>query len=557
MRARSFMRLRVLRHLPSWMRRGRRRRATLLHELNEGPCGLAGVLFEQSGTGLAAIDRAGRLLRSNAALQEMAGATDLPPGMAAAALFGAGEQDREGTMAELTPALHGHAPRPAFATTLRGTGAAVSVTVTTLREVDGGLCGALLRVSDISAQRELEGQLAQAQKLQAVGQLAGGIAHDFNNLLTAILGAAETVATCSGLPTEVAEDVAQIRTSAVRGGQLVRQLLAFGRQQQLQPQVLALNDVVRDLGGLLRRLIGSHVRLELDLEEGTRQIRADPTQLDQVLVNLVVNARDAMPEGGLLTVRTRHRTLHRVQSRGAELIPPGRYVMIEVEDSGIGIPPEILPQIFDPFFTTRRESGGTGLGLSTVHGIVRQSDGFLEVDSVVGQGTRFRIYLPRWDDRTEVVIPEPPASGQGVTARPSNDVADATRGTVLLVDDEEPVRRLAERALSRAGWRVLTADSGEAALAALQAHGPAGVCGVVTDMVMPGMDGVEVLRAIRAQVGLPQLPALLMSGYAEASLREALAGESNVSFLAKPYALRELVDAFEAVIDPAAMPAAA
>jgi two-component system cell cycle sensor histidine kinase/response regulator CckA len=215
--------------------------------------------------------------------------------------------------------------------------------------------------------------------------------------------------------------------------------------------------------------------------------------------------------------------------------------MIEVADTGWGIPPNVLPRIFDPFFTTRREAGGTGLGLSTVHGIVRQSDGFLEVDSQPGEGARIRVYLPRWDDLA-VSIPSPPLHAEPPHA------AGSGQGTVLLVDDDEPVRRLAERALSRAGFAVIAADSGEAALAALAAHAASGLVGIVTDMVMHGMDGVQVVRAARALLGARDLPALLMSGYAEASLRDALASEGNVAFLAKPYALRELVEAFAAVV---------
>ncbi len=532
-----------------WRRRvggGRPRGAATNHgsvltELGREPGGLAAALFEQPGIGFVAIDRAACVVRANAAAQMLAGASpDIAPGAPVHALFA--ESERAMAAAEIAACLRGQPSRPVFGLVLRG-GATVGVSAVALRDVDGPVAGALLRLTDLSAQRELEIQLAQAQKLQAVGQLAGGIAHDFNNLLTAILGAAESVAADPALPGDMAEDVAQIHASAGRGAALVRQLLAFGRQQTLQPVSLALNDVVVDISGLLRRLLGSQIRLEVELEQPGGHVRADPTQLDQVLVNLAVNARDAMPMGGVLTVRTGHETLLRTRTSGAEAIPPGRYLMVEVADTGIGIPREILPRLFEPFFTTRRERGGTGLGLSTVHGIVRQSDGFLDVESAPGRGTSFRVFLPRADDRA-MSIPDPPVPG---TAPP---VGRVERGTVLLVDDEAPVRRLAERALARAGWDVLAAESGEQALALLAERGVQRLVGLVTDMAMHGMDGIEVLRAVRASMKQADLPALLISGYARAALRDALGGEEGVTFLAKPYALGELVDAFAALALP-------
>jgi two-component system cell cycle sensor histidine kinase/response regulator CckA len=252
-------------------------------------------------------------------------------------------------------------------------------------------------------------------------------------------------------------------------------------------------------------------------------------------VNLAVNARDAMPEGGTLTLRTGHMTLYRPLVSGAETIPPGRYVMIEVSDTGVGIPEDLLSRIFDPFFTTKRERGGHGLGLSTVHGIVRQSGGFLAVESEVGQGTRFRIYLPRWDEQDAVDIPTVPVAAPPPEAR----TPEAARQTILLVEDEEPVRRLAERSFRRRGWEVLAADSGEAALALLDATNTP-ISAIVTDMVMPGMDGAALLRAVRARPGMERVPAVLVSGYADEGLRKELES-SRTSFLPKPYMPQELV----------------
>ena len=414
-----------------------------------------------------------------------------------------------------------------------------------LREADESVSGVILQLNDITAQRRLEAQLTHSQKLQAVGQLAGGIAHDFNNLLTAVMGAAEDALTRVRLDAETLEDLEQIRSSAERGAALVRQLLAFGRQQTLQPRPVVINAAVESLSGLLRRLLGSTIRLELQLEEPGRTVRVDPTQLDQVLVNLAVNARDAMADGGQLTLRTGHITLYRSLVRGDETIPPGRYVMVEVQDTGVGIPPEVLPRIFDPFFTTRRDRGGSGLGLSTVHGIIRQSDGFLAVDSLVGKGTRVRIYLPRHDG-DEMMIPQSPAvtvdtDPPGLEPEPLR--AKPGGRTVLLVDDEEGVRRLAVRALSKAGWTVLHAGSGDAALTMLSDRASdAPIDAIVSDVIMPGMDGVTLVRAVRMLY--PSLPAILASGYAEDAVHGDLATEA-ITFVPKPYKLKALIAALQ------------
>ena len=311
---------------------------------------------------------------------------------------------------------------------------------------------------------------------------------------------------------------------------------------------MSINDAVEKLTGLLRRLLGSTIRLELELEHPGRTVRVDPTQLDQVLVNLAVNARDAMSEGGQLTLRTGHITLYRALIRGEETIPPGRYVMVEVQDTGTGIPPEVLPRIFDPFFTTRRERGGSGLGLSTVHGIIRQSDGFLAVDSLLGKGTRIRIYLPRHDGDV-VAIPKLPAAetapAAAVEPPPTVAAPPPPPGgrTILLVDDEDGVRRLAARALTKDGWTVLSAESGEAALALLAEQGDgAKLCAVLSDVVMPGMDGPALVRAVRSLH--PGMPAILASGYAEEAVRGDLAAE-DIAFLPKPYTLKTMLAVVE------------
>ncbi|MBV9735114.1 MAG: response regulator [Acidisphaera sp.] len=543
----------------------------LIEQLARPPDALMEVLFQGAGTGVLIIDGAGRIVRANDALRQMLSRhADLSPGQPALAIFARAE--REEVSDELLPVLEGRRPARGFSTRLEKEGeSSVDVAQVVLREADGTISGMILRLSDTTVQKRLEAQLSQSQKLQAVGQLAGGIAHDFNNLLTAMIGAADFVAARPGIDAETLEDVGQIRRSAERGAALVRQLLAFGRQQRLQPKVIAINEAIRDLSSLLSRLLGGKVKLELDLEEPGRMVRVDPTQLDQVLVNLAVNARDAMPEGGTLTLRSGHITLFRALTRGQETIPPGRYVMIEVQDTGAGIPPEVLPRIFDPFFTTKRERGGSGLGLSTVHGIIRQSDGFLAVESHVGRGTRLRVYLPRHDGAEAVTIPRAPgarpapeltpalAAETPEPAAPVRVAADAAPvRAALLVDDEDPVRRLAERALRQRGWRVLAADSAEAALQALEAKAAAGeqpdLSVLITDVVMPGMDGPALVRRVRER--WPGLPAILVSGYSEETLRRDLNAE-DMDFLAKPYTLKELIAKAEQVIAaaPAAEPA--
>lgn len=510
------------------------------------------LLFEEPSAGRLIADRHGRLLRTSEMLRRMAGPTlDLSPGTPLLLLFAAAERDA--AWAALGPVLRGQAGgSPCRGVTVRLAAGApepatVVVTAAAIREANGAASGALLSLRDVSEQTRLEAQLAHAQRLQAAGQLAGGVAHDFNNLLTAILGAADALAAQDGLAPDTREEIAQIRASAVRGSALTRHLLAFGRRQMLQPRALAVNDVLTGMAALLRRLLGSRVRLDLALERPGPSVRADPTALDQVLLNLAVNARDAMPEGGTLTLRSGHITLHRPLLREAETIPPGRYVMIEVQDTGIGIAPDILPHIFEPFFTTRREQGGSGLGLATVHGIVRQSDGFLGVESTPGLGTRVRVYLPR-RDAEETAIPSLPAPAAPAPA-PAAAAAGAPAGLLLLVDDEPSVRRVAARALLRHGWQVMAAESAEAALALLDGAVPPPLAAVVTDLVMPGQDGAALVRAVRLRLGRPDLPAILVSGYAAEDVRRDLAapGTTATTFLAKPYDTADLVARLRAV----------
>ncbi len=451
-----------------------------------------------------------------------------------------------------------------------------------------GRVAGVLRLTSCAREHELEERLGQAQRLHEVGELAGGIAHDFNNLLTAILGAVEDL-TAHAAERDL-EDLAQIRASAGRGAQLVRQILAFGQRQTMLPRVLVLDEAVTQAAQLLRRLLGRHVALELDLQAPSRRVLMDATQLDQVLVNLAVNARNAMSGGGTLRIATGWRMVLAGDGHEADALPPGRYATIEVSDTGGGIPPEVLPRIFDPFFTTRRGQGGTGLGLSMVQGIVAQSGGTLSVHSVLGEGTRFCITLPRYEGAAAPVparphsLLEPPArreaardtepkliglaqaeqveasnvgkaglageaarAGGIVRAGKAGGVDEVRRagevGRVLLVDDDDAIRRLAKRTLSRAGWSVIEADGAEAALAVdLEA-----IDCVVSDVSMPGMDGPSLVRTLRESRA--NLPALLISGYADAEQRRSLAVE-DIAFLAKPFAMAELSGTVARLLPP-------
>jgi two-component system cell cycle sensor histidine kinase/response regulator CckA len=476
------------------------------------------LLLEQTGGAAVLVDSDGRLAAWNRDFATLAGPTlPLRQGMEAAALV-------------LERAAFAASDAGAF-TLANAAATAVSIEAMPLPAPPGGEEGRLLRISARAAPAA-EAALAGAERQRAVGALAGGIAHDFNNLLGAISCGAEA-ALARQPAAEVAAELQQILDAAGRGAALVRQILAFARQQALQPRAIPLNAAVTGIAGLLRRVLGAGVALELDLEEPGRLVLVDPSQLDQVVVNLAVNARDAMPEGGVLRIATRDALLLRPEPMGTETIPPGRYVLLEVSDTGRGIPPDILPRIFEPFFTTRREKGGSGLGLSTVLGILRQSGGHVAVESTPGQGTRFRIWLPRHEGPAE---PAPPAPAP--TALPSG------AGLVLLAEDEAMLRRLAELALERAGFTVIAAESGEELLERIE-PGAVVPALLVSDMVMPGMDGLALAEALRAR--WPRLPVLLTSGYAEAALGRDLAAD-GVRLMSKPYALKDLVAAAEGVL---------
>jgi two-component system cell cycle sensor histidine kinase/response regulator CckA len=407
--------------------------------------------------------------------------------------------------------------------------------VTLSRFDEGGRPGALAVLNDATRLKTLEEQFAQSQKMQAIGQLAGGIAHDFNNLLTAIAGHCDLLLLRHGPEAPDFADLEQIRQNANRAAALVGQLLAFSRKQTLKPERLDLEDVLSDLTHLLNRLVVE--RVELRLEHLGRQtgrplgtIRADRRQLEQVLINLAVNARDAMPAGGSILIQTEPVTLGEPLRRDRASVPAGDYSVVRVIDRGSGIAPEHLQKIFEPFFTTKRVGEGTGLGLSMVYGIVKQSGGFIFVDSTLGEGATFSLYFPVYEGEA---VEEPGASDARRTTLRQGD------GVVLLVEDEAPVRAFAGRALRLRGYTVLEAADAEEALSLLDDPGLE-VDVFVTDVVMPGMDGPSWVR--QARETRPNARVVFMSGYAEDSLSEEQARIPNSVFLPKPFSLNQLAE---------------
>jgi len=383
--------------------------------------------------------------------------------------------------------------------------------------------------------RRTEEQLFRAQKMEAIGRLAGGIAHDFNNLLTAITGHTELLLEALQPGDPLREDAEETRKAADRAAALTRQLLAFSRQQRLAPRVLDPNELVANMDKMLRRLIGEDVELRTLLAPQLGAVKADPGQLEQVIMNLAVNARDAMPGGGKLTIETANAELDASYARAHESVRPGPYIMLALTDTGSGMTEEVKARMFEPFFTTKEAGKGTGLGLATVYGIVKQSSGYIWVYSEVGKGTTFKVYLPRVAEPAETLAAAPRAP------KPRGGTE-----TVLLVEDEELVRALARRTLARAGYQVLEASNGGEALLALERHqGPVHL--MVTDVVMPGLNGREL--AARLKPLRPEMKVLYVSGYTDRAIAHQGVLEPGVAFLEKPFAPDGLARKVREVLD--------
>ena len=398
-----------------------------------------------------------------------------------------------------------------------------------------GEAAVLLSLKDNSEESKLKRQVAQATKMQAIGQLAGGVAHDFNNILTAIIGHCDLMLMRHTPGDSDYDDIQQIKSNRNRAAGLTRQLLAFSRQQTLRPQVLQLPDIVADVSNLLNRLLGEKVKLSVSHGRNLGAVRADPGQLEQVIVNLAVNARDAMPQGGVVNIQTYAVPAAKVRDMRHEVLPVSDYTALRVSDTGVGIAPDLLSKIFEPFFTTKDVGKGTGLGLSTVYGIVKQSGGFIFAESEPGQGASFVIYLPVYASVGKTPAPEKTRS-----ADKRSEVWGT--GTILLVEDEDMVRTVAERALTRQGYTVLTASDGELGLEMLATTTASGghIDLLISDVVMPNMDGPTMVT--QARQTHPTLPVLFMSGYAEEQLRKSI-DIANVNFLPKPFSVSQLAEA--------------
>lgn len=489
-------------------------------------------LYQDSPIGIVFVDLDGTIISQNAAFGQLMGASD-------ASLVGTSvtdivaREDKDEVQGALSKVVMGVGHGVHLDTRLNredGQEISVSLTATDVKDAEDDTTGLVLHFIDTTEHKNLEIQFTQSQKMQAVGQLAGGVAHDFNNLLTAMIGFSDLLLARRGPDDPDFADIMQIKQNANRATNLVRQLLAFSRKQKLEPEIVDVSEMLGDLSNLLGRLIGERVDLQMDHGRDLGVVLFDKGQFDQVIINLCVNARDAMPDGGKITIATRAVTFKQPTPKGHEIIPAGKYVSISVSDTGTGIAKENLDRIFEPFFSTKEVGAGTGLGLSTVYGIVHQTDGFIFVESAMGEGTSFIMYLPVQDV-------DPASVDEAAPAAPVQEGDLTGQGTVLLVEDEDAVRLFGSRALRNKGYEVLEATDGETALdiiAATDQH----IDIIISDVVMPGMDGHTLVNLARQE--LPGVKTILMSGYSEDVFRNGPDMDPSIAFLGKPFTLKTL-----------------
>ena len=497
--------------------------------------------FVDAPVGIALLDGHGRITEANDALRETTGLdADASTGSLFVDLLSASERDA--FTAWLDTAYNAETPpAPLEASFGEDEPVAVSLYVGRAEDVVADDQNLIVHVFDMTDQRRIEAQFFQSQKMEMVGQLAGGVAHDFNNLLTAMIGFCDLLLLRHTPRDQSFADIQQIKQNANRAANLVRQLLAFSRQQTLQPKVLDLTEVLSETSYLLRRLIGASIELKFYHGRDLWQTRADQGQLEQVVINLAVNARDAMAAGGTLTIRTGNVFSGDPRLRDYEGIPDGDYVLLEMQDTGTGILPEIAEKIFEPFFTTKEVGAGTGLGLATVYGIVKQSGGYVFVDSMTGEGAKFSIYLPRYREEEEQDAVAQSVPNEDRAARDLTGI-----GTVLLVEDEDAVRLFGARALRNKGYHVIEAKDGDGALELLngEVDGMATTIDgekidlLITDVFMPGVDGPTLVREVRDRY--PELKVIFISGYTEDTFRQKLGEGEKIEFLSKPFTLQQL-----------------
>ena len=506
--------------------------------------------FDHTPMAIATVDRSGAVVRANARFAKLAQSLSAD-GAANKSIFAAvNVRDRNLLVAAINQAAEGQGDIPPVEAMLDGAKERWGqFFVTAVEEGERETEAAIVYMLETTERRTLENQINQSQKMDMVGQLAGGIAHDFNNVLSAIMMANDFLLNAHKPTDPSFQDIMQIKQNATRAATLVRQLLAFSRRQTLRPQVLDLGDALSDLTMLLRRLIGEKVKLDLVHGRDLWPVKVDVSQFEQVIVNLAVNARDAMPDGGKLTVRTANVTSEGAARLSYKGMPAADYVRIDVADTGSGIAPDIVDKIFEPFFSTKEVGKGTGLGLSTVYGIVKQTGGFVYVDSETGKGTSFHIFLPR--HRPELEAQPEAVAANGAAREPSAEAkprADLTgQGTILLVEDEEGLRSLNARGLRSRGYSVIEASNGIEAMEALEQKNGA-VDLVVSDVVMPEMDGPTLLKTMRGRN--PDLKIIFVSGYAEDAFEKSLPENQQFAFLPKPFTLSQLVAAVKETMTP-------
>ncbi len=510
--------------------------------------------FHNTPMAIATVDKAGKIARTNGLFAQLFHGVPKGVGMQhedRSILSIVSERDRPAFEAAIRQAAEGQGDIAPVEAALAGEAERwAQFFVSAVEEEDGDAEAAIVYALETTDRRKLENQFAQSQKMDMVGKLAGGIAHDFNNVLSAIMMATDFLLNAHKPTDPSFQDIMQIKQNANRAAALVRQLLAFSRRQTLRPQVLDLGEALSDLTMLLRRLIGEKVVLEVVHGRDLWPVKVDISQFEQVIVNLAVNARDAMPEGGNLTVRTANVASEDSKNYPSKGMPAADYVLVEVSDTGIGIPPEIIEKIFEPFFSTKDVGKGTGLGLSTVYGIVKQTGGFVYVESEPGKGTTFRIFLPRYMPGADEVeaweLPEADSPAIAGALAATDQVLRTTatdltgQGTILLVEDEEGLRTLNARGLVSRGYTVLEAGNGVEAMEVLEKCG-GNVDLVVSDVVMPEMDGPTLLKEMRRRN--PELKIIFVSGYAEDAFEKHLPEHGQFAFLPKPFTLKQLVAA--------------
>ena len=499
------------------------------------------ALLESLEVGIVACDQNGIPTLFNRATREFHGLPEepLPPERWAEhlRLFRAdGKTPLEKEAIPLFRALQGEQVRNAELTIVPADGLSRTVVASGQPILDGHgrNLGAVIAMHDITERKQLEEQLRQSQKMEAVGRLAGGIAHDFNNLLNVITGYGELISERLPQGDPMGAKVDQIKKAAQRAASLTRQLLAFSRKQVIEPRVLDLNALLADLDKMLRRMIGEDIEMSTVEGQPLGRIKADPGQIEQIVMNLVVNARDAMPQGGKLTLGTANVDLDQAFARRNAGARAGAYVLLSVGDTGTGMDPETQSHIFEPFFTTKEMGKGTGLGLATVYGIVKQNNGYIEVESAPGRGACFRVYLPRVQDRAEAL------RARESTAPPQGSE------TILVVEDEDLVRQVVREALRSFGYTVLeTGDAEEGARICKSHAGPIHL--LMTDVIMPKMNGRALAKRLTLQ--RPDLKVLYMSGYTDSAIVQHGVLEPGVSFLQKPFALTALARKVRDVLD--------